>query len=262
MLALLALTLSACETAPRAGMETRAQVMEVFTDRNAVRDGYPDLFAAIRAGVTRKDLEDGRLIRTECAVPDATAPLGHRWFTLTTLVPADARPPRGAFIHIRGARGPWPDTPTARATRLHGTYAGLAEGAAAPAGSSETPTLCQPAGQPAGQWRVKVVGPMSAWNFDFAQAALQRQAVLRDEDFAAGRVVRLGCQLKVVDGGDWYAPTWVARAPDAMALKPGDVVRLRAGAESESKDTGPPAEVLERWPAVKAPGGNALVRCH
>nr|MCU0942744.1 hypothetical protein [Hydrogenophaga sp.] len=113
-----------------------------------------------------------------------------------------------------------------------------------------------------GQWRVKVVGPMSAWNFDFAQAALQRQAVLRDEDFAAGRVVRLGCQLKVVDGGDWYAPTWVARAPDAMALKPGDVVRLRAGAESESKDTGPPAEVLERWPAVKAPGGNALVRCH
>lgn len=108
---------------------------------------------------------------------------------------------------------------------------------------------------------MKLGGPVPAWAFDFAAAGLRRLDALRDSDLAAGRVLRLGCQLKVLDGGDWYTPTWVATTPEALHLKPGEVVRLRAGAEAGSKDAGPPAEVLGRSSGVATPGGKALVRC-
>ncbi|NIM42217.1 MAG: hypothetical protein GTN84_16685 [Hydrogenophaga sp.] len=200
--------LAACETAPRAGSETQAQVLDVVTDRHALRDGHPELYAALRAGVARRELDEGRLVEGECGVPDGAQPSGMRWHTVTVLLPPGVRLPRRTVADVHELRGPVP-----------------------------------------------------AWAFDFAAAGLRRLDALRDSDLAAGRVLRLGCQLKVLDGGDWYAPVWVATAPDRLRLAPGDVVRLRVGAEAGSKDAGPPAEVLERRTDVAAPGGKALVRC-
>jgi hypothetical protein len=254
---LASLLLAGCETAPRAGTETTAQVLDVVSDRHSLRDGHAELHPALRAGVTRADLEAGRLVQGECALPDATQPRGLRWHTLTTLLPAGTPPATTGLLDVRDPQGAWPATGAQPPPRLHGRYVGPAPAAADP----QAPTLCQPPGLPAGQWRIKLRGPLPAWMFDFAQPALQRMAAFSDADFASGRVLRLGCQLKVADGGDWYVPTWIARAPDGLPLQRGDVVRLRAGAEANSKDAGPPAEVLGLQAGTRAPGGNAVVRC-
>jgi len=256
--------LAACETAPRAGSETQAQVLDVVTDRHALRDGHPELYAALRAGVTRRELDEGRLVEGECGVPDAAQPSGMRWHTVTMLLPPGVRLSRGTVADVHELRSAWPAPDGGVPARLHGVYAGIATAlgeAGATALGPRPGTRCQVSDAPVGQWRVTLRGPVPAWAFDFAAAGLRRLDALRDSDLAAGRVLRLGCQLKVLDGGDWYAPAWVATAPDRLRLAPGDVVHLRVGAEAGSKDAGPPAEVLERRTDVAAPGSNALVRC-
>lgn len=256
--------LAGCETAPRAGGLTRAQVLDVVRDRHEVRDGHPELYAALRAGVTRREFEEGRLFEGECGLPDGSQASGMRWFTVTVLAPAGLRLASGSAVDVRGLRAAWPAVDGGPPPRWHGVYAGSAGAlgeAAASALSPRPAAPCQAPGAPPGQWRVKLRGPAPAWAYEFAQAGLRRLDALRDSDLAAGRVLRLGCQLKVLDGGDWYAPVWVATAPEALRLRAGDVVRLRAGAEAGSKDAGPPAEVLERLDGVAAPGVHALVRC-
>ncbi len=249
--------LAACETAPRVGAETTAQVLQVAPDRDSLRDGYPALHAALRAGVTRRDLEEARLVQGECGVPDAGRPGGTRWVSVTTLVPRGTALPQGSRIVVRDARSAWPGVEPARASTLHGQFVRVDDTA-----PTRTTPACHTNGQGGGAWHLRVHLTPPAWQHDFASAAFQRLDALRDEDFAAGRVLRLGCQLKVIDGGDWYAPQWVALAPRQLSLKVGDVVRLRAGAQMESKDVGPPAEVLARIDNVPAPAGNATVRCN
>jgi predicted small secreted protein len=263
LLPLLAATLlTGCETAPRAGTETRAQVVEVLRERQALRDGQPELHPALRAGVTAQAIEAGRLVQGECAEPDATRPQGLRWTRVTALLPvgttAGSLAP-GSVIEVREPRPAWPAGPgDAPPAYLHGQFAGSAAGAT---DAAPTPTLCHPAGQAASVWRVRLRGAVPGWAHPFAQAGLQRLEAFSDDDVRAGRVVRLTCQLKVADGGDWYAPVWIARAPERLPLRVGDVVRLRAGAEASSKDAGPAAEVLARDSTGNAPGGNAVVRC-
>ncbi len=249
--------LAACETAPRVGAETTAQVLQVAPDRDSLRDGYPALHAALRAGVSRRDLEDARLVQGECSVPDAGRPGGVRWISVTTLVPRGTVLPQGSRIVVRDARSAWASVEPARASALHGQFVRVDDTAP----TRTTPT-CHPNEQGGGSWHLRVHMTPPAWQHDFAVAAFQRLDALRDEDFAAGRVVRLACQLKVIDGGDWNAPQWVAVAPAPLRLKVGDIVRLRAGAQMESKDVAPRAEVLARLDHVAAPAGNATVRCH
>jgi hypothetical protein len=256
--------LAACQTAPRSGSETRAQVIDVITDRHAIREGHAELHAALRAGVTRKDMEDGRLLQAECGVADASRPGGMRWHTATTLLPAGLRLAPGSEVVLSDLRSAWPATPNGASTatvpmapRLHGRYVRHAP----TAGDVRTPQSCNAPGLSADQWRMTVRSPLPAWSFEFAQAGLQRLDALSDADFAAARVLRVSCQLKVLDGSDWYAPVWVTRAPDGLRLQRGDVVRLRAGAEANSKDGGPPTDVLARLDDVRAPPGNAVVTC-
>ncbi|QIM51276.1 hypothetical protein [Hydrogenophaga crocea] len=254
--------LAGCETAPRAGADTRAQVVEVLRERQALRDGHPELHPALRAGVTAQEMEAGRLVQGECAEPDATRPLGLRWTGVTALLPAGtaaASLAPGSVIEVRDPRPAWPVRPGGPPpAHLHGGFAGSAAGTA---DAARTPTLCHAAGLPGSVWRVRLRGAVPGWMHPFAQAGLQRLEAFSDDDFRAGRVLRLACQLKVVDGGDWYAPVWIARAPEGLPLRVGDVVRLRAGAEAQSKDAGPAAEVLARDSSASAPGGNAVVRC-
>lgn len=235
----LAAALAACQSAPRVGSETQAQVLEVVRDRHQLRDGHPELYAALRAGVTRRELEDGRVLQGECAMPDPSQPQGLRWHTLTTVAPQDLRLPRGSLIKVENAQGAWPTRTQVPPPRLHGRFLG-----SAPAAPS--PTMCQDDGARSGQWQMALRGPVPAWAFDFAQPALARLDSLSQDEMDAGRVLRVGCQLKVLDGGDWYAPVWIARSAPGLHLQAGEVVSLRTGAAVDSKQTGPLAEVLAR----------------
>jgi hypothetical protein len=97
--------------------------------------------------------------------------------------------------------------------------------------------------------------------FDFAEAGLRRLDALRESDLAAGRVLRVGCQLKVTDGSDWYVPVWLATAPDHLHLQVGHIVSLRVGAEQGSKDPGPQAEILARIGLETGRPGSSVARC-
>src|SRR5690606_34498483 len=118
--------LAGCETAPRAGGLTRAQVLDVVKDRHDVRDGHPELYAALRAGVTRRELEQGRLFEGECGLPDAAQASGVRWLTVTVLAPAGLRLASGSAVDVRGLRAAWPAVGGGTAPRWHGVYAGSA----------------------------------------------------------------------------------------------------------------------------------------
>lgn len=260
--ALLALTtlLAACQTTPSPGSETRAQVTERPASRDALRGGYLFLQPALQAGVDRATVEAGRLVRGECAEPDPSAPQGRRWIGVTALLPAGVQAAPRSLIDV--------DAPGQTGRLRHAVWR-----AAGPALDARTgfPTdavgdrlavWCRAAPDaPASRLRLRVSGPVSAWEHDFAVAERARLARFSDADFAAGRVAVLRCQLKVIDGGDWYQPVWLARVPDGLALRVDDVVRLRAGATEGSKDTGPEPQVIARLDGERAPAGLAVVNC-
>ena len=253
--------LAACQTTPRAGSDTRVQVTEIPTQREQLRGGYRHLHPALRAGVTRADFEAGRLVQGECAEPDATQPQGRRWVGVTVLLPAGTAIAAQSLIEV--------DTTGQGGRHRHGRFVG-----AGPALNGTTGFVPWPGSDRRAAWcrasdaatsgvlRVLVRGAVPTWEHPFAVAELARPDRFSVADFAAGRVAVVRCQLKVVDGGDWHAPDWLARVPPGLNLKIGDVVRLRAGADEGSKDTGPEAQVLARLDGERGPGGNAVVRCH
>ncbi|MBX3611352.1 MAG: hypothetical protein KF871_15775 [Hydrogenophaga sp.] len=253
---LMALALAGCETAPRSGALTAAQVLDVPASPHAVRDGHPELFAALRAGVTRREMEEERLVQGECGTPDTSDVGGTRWTTVTTVLPAGTRLAPGTEVVVVEARSAWPRADATSPERLHGRFV-----RALPAPPASGQTRCHTPDDPVDTWRLRIRSPLPAWSFDFAQAALQRIAAFNEDDFAQSRVVRVGCQLKVLDGGDWYVPVWLARAPAGLALARGDQVRLRAGATSNSKDTGPQAEIVAVAEPSQTVIGSTLVRC-
>ncbi|MFZ5567066.1 MAG: hypothetical protein ACOY95_08700 [Pseudomonadota bacterium] len=249
------LLLAGCETAPRSGAQIHALVTQVARERSQLDGTYRDLHAAVRSGVTRADIAAGRLVRGECVEMGEGTGGRTRSRVLTMLLPpgqvlqlqtlADAEEVRadGAGLHLRflaggDALGPSEMRPSA-----------FAGGRAYP--------LCRQPGGTAARWRLLVTGVYQGWEFDFAAAELARQDQFSDAEMADGRVVQVSCQLKVLDGSDWYAPVWWARVPPGLSLQSGDAVLLQAGAENGSKDTGPLAQVLARTsqPAgVPAPG--------
>lgn len=259
----LVMGLGGCESTPRIGETVQAQVTALPRSRADLDTGFTALHAALRAGVVRADAERGRLLRAQCLEPDPGARDGLRPRVATLRLPDGVQAAAGTLIdidHLQGAH--------AADSRRHGRYVAPAP-ASTPATAPEAwrslfgsaRPLCRPAGLPEGRWRVQVAGPVAAWELDFAQAEMARHAAFDDAELAAGRIVQLSCQLKVMDGSDWTVVTWLARLPEGLQPRQGEVLRLQAGAEELGKDRGPLARVLGPAPGVAAPGGNAIVRC-
>jgi hypothetical protein len=266
-LAVLALAgLAACESTPRPGATVRAQVLEQPRSRAELSGGDTALHAALGAGVGRAEAERGRLWRAQCVEPDPASHEGLRPRVATLLLPEGSAARAGALVEIGALSGGH-----ANDRYRHGRLvAVLAE--AGPAGTAEAAgwrrsfdrlrPLCRPEGVPEGRWRVQLLGAVTAWELDFAQAERMRHGAFDEAEFAAGRAVVVACQLKMVDGGDWNRLRWLARVPAGPAPRVGDVVELRVGAQEFSRDTAPIAEVLGPAPGVARPAGNGVVRCH
>jgi hypothetical protein len=260
---LVPLVLAGCESTPRVGEVVTAQVTAQPRARAELTGGFTPLHAALRAGVVRADAERGRLVLAQCLEPDAGAPDGLRARVATLLLPEGVQAPPGALLDIDTLGG-------AHATdsRRHGRFVALAPASSAQAEPAAWRTvfgrarpLCRPPGLPEGRWRVQSTRTVAAWELGFAQAERARHDAFSDADFAAGRVLELRCQLKVLDGSDWTLMTWLARAAEGPPPPVGAVLRLRAGAEEGGDAPGPPAQVLGPAPGVAAPGGQAVVRC-
>lgn len=258
--------LAGCESTPRPGATVHAQVLEQPRSRGELSGGSTSLHAALGAGVGRAEAERGRLWRAQCVEPDAASREGLRPRVATLLLPEGTAARPGALVEIDALQG---DHPTDR--HRHGRLvAVLAE--AAPADNAEAAgwrrifdrlrPLCRPDGVGDGRWRVQLLGAVTAWEVDFAQAERVRHGAFDAAEFEAGRVVVVACQLKMVDGGDWNRLRWLARVPAGPAPRVGDVVQLRVGAQEFSRDTEPIAEVLAPAPGVPRPPGTGVVRCH
>lgn len=260
-LAVAAALLAGCETTPRPGAAATAQVIAVPRTRAELGGGHARLHAALRSGVNRASAERGRLALAECAEPDAGERDGVRWHSATVLLPDGVPATPGTFLDLQDVA-----TAPGTATRHHGRFLAPAP---APTGaeairsrySQDADTRCRPPGMPEGRMRVRLHRAVAPWELDFALPELQRHERFGAQELAAGRVVLLSCQLKVMDGGDWYRPVWLARVPPGLELRVGQVVDLRAGATEDSKDVEPLAQVLGLAAHARAPGGNAVVRC-
>lgn len=252
--------LSACETTPSVGATATAQVIAIPRSRADLPGSYGEVHAAVRAGVTRSSAERGRLVLGQCAERDPTAHRGVRWRSVTTVLPEGVAATRGTLVEIDQLVASPSDE-----GRHHGRFVAaggtLDPAHAIPSSVSDEPgTVCRPGGLPGGRMRVRLHSPVPADAYDFGAAELRRQQQFSDAELAAGRVVTLACQLKVVDGSDWYKAGWIARMPEGLDLQVGDAVRVRAGAEDASKDVEPMTQVLA-LDATAAARRNAVVRC-
>jgi hypothetical protein len=255
-----------CESIPAPGTTITAQVMEAPRTRAELAGGYGHLYPALRAGVTRADAQGGRLVIAQCGEPDTAVRDGVRWHVVTTVLPPALKPTPGLLLDVEVPLAPDPVTGATSTPRRHGV---VVAAAAAPDPAQMVPSavgdslrpVCQPPGSATGRWRVQFSRTVAPWEIDFAVAELARRDRFGDAEIGAGRVVLVGCQLKVIDGADWNRPTWLARAPAGVAPRVGDIVRVRAGASEMGKDVEPLSEVLGPAPGVSAPQGLAVVRC-
>lgn len=255
------LVLAGCESMPTPGDTVHAEVTAVPRSRGELGGGFTSLHAALHAGVARREAEQGRLLRAQCVDDDPAAPGGLRPRSATLLLPEGRTVAVGQVVEI--------DTLTAahaadrrRHGRLVSVPPALAPDDPAWRVSFGTPRpLCRPPGLAEGRWRVQLAGPVAAWEIDFALAEKARHESIDDTELAAGRIVQVSCQLKVIDGADWTRVNWLARLPAGLEARPGQVMRLRTGAEEGGRHSGPLAAVLGPAPERAAPGGTAVVRC-
>jgi hypothetical protein len=251
--------LAGCQTTPPAGSVVTAQVLDVPRTRAGLKPLYADLHAAVLAGVTREDAARGRLVLGECAEPDGAAQGGLRFPLVTVVLPPGVQAQPGTLVDVGDVLSAAGASP-----RFHGRFRALgppltAETAVQSPFGDRLHARCDAAGR---GMRVQVRRAIHASEVDFARPEVRRHQGVRDEEFARGLVAIAACQLKVVDGADWYRPAWIARVPAGLELRPGQVVRLRTGAAESSTDTEPLAEVIGLDARNAPPGGNAVVRCH
>lgn len=241
--------LAACQTTPPPGRELTAQVLSLPAQRSSLGGGYRELHPALRAGVTRAEVEAGRLVRGRCVEPDAA---GERAaFAVTTLLPPGTVP--APMMDVRTAAGVRPDAVGARTLQQHGQY--LAP-VAMPA--PDEPPRCRAAGGAEGVMRIEVTRRIEAWEHDFAAAELARHDQFVEADFAARAVVELGCRVEALGDRAFMQVRWFARLPAGMTLGAGDTVRLVAGAAEDSKEAAPLARIL--GPAARPAGLDASTR--
>lgn len=248
--------LSGCQAGPSAGSVTQAQVISLPALRSSLGGGSRDLHAAVRAGVQRDDVAAGRLVRGDCVEPDPEAYGGRVPFTVTTVLPAGTPWPVTSLVDVVTPAGVTPDAVGARPTRQHGRFATLASEVA-----GSEPPRCHPPGAAPGAMRVAIAVRYQTWQFDFAQAEVQRHDQFSDADFASRAVVELGCRVEAMGDRNFMQQRWFARMPPGMALAAGDTVRLRAGAAEHSKDVAPLAEILGPAPRPAGLGPAMRVPC-
>lgn len=245
--------LAGCSVGPSAGSITQAQVISLPALRASLGGGSRDLHTAVRAGVQRDEVAAGRLVRGDCVEPDPEAYGGRVSFTATTVLPAGTPWPVDSIVEVITPAGVTPDAVGARPTRQHGRFVALAP---EPAGSE--PPRCHPPGAVPGAMRVAVAVRYQTWQFDFAQAEVQRHDQFTDADFASRSVVELGCRVEAFGDKGFMQQRWFTRLPPGMTLAAGDTVRLRAGAAEDSKDVAPLAEIL--GPVPRPPGLGTATR--
>lgn len=273
---IVAFVLSACQTTPSPGSDIRAQVHAVPLTRQALDRGasYGDLHAALRAGATAADATAKRVVLAGCGLPEA-GPVGSaRLYTVTTVLPAGVALERGAVLQLKVDGDPFGASRLdGRFPAVHGHFKSVA-----PAGQpldentgvpwrlkpGDTPELqvrCWPVGGEPGLVQVAYFRTVSDSEMHFAAAEAARHVLFSDAELANGRVVRVRCRLRMVDGAEWHTPEFLARAPGQTPLQPGDVVRLRAGVDEGSRQGGPVGQVLVREDGAPASTRRTGVDC-
>lgn len=269
--------LAGCQTTPAPGREVLGDVVSVPRARAALALGasHSNLHAAVRAGVSPADAAAQRLVLASCAMPDTHSPGGARLFTITTLLPAGTQlaPRTKLLLHAPG--DPFAGPPIdGRFPAVHAAFVGALAAAAPPDPETTVPwrlkpgeppqqlTRCRPAGGTPDQAEATFFRTVGEAELRYAAAEAARVAGFSDAELAAGAVVRVRCALKMADGAAWHAPEFMARAPQGLNLRPGDVVRLRAGADEGSLQAGPLGEVLGRVDRPPTPGATQRVACH
>lgn len=277
LLAAAAGLLAGCQTTPAPGREVLGEVVSVPRTRAELTQGasYANLHAAVQAGASPADAAAQRLVLASCAMPDSSSPDGARLFTVTTVLPVGTRLATDTRLVLRAPGDPF------AGPRINGRYPAVhAEFAAARA--VETPlnpathvpwrlkpgdlqrllVRCRPLGGPAEQAEAAFFRTVGEAELRYAAAEAARVAGFSDAELAAGTVVRVRCALRMADGAEWQTPEFVARAPEGLNPRQGDVVRVRAGADEGSLQAGPLSEVVDRVGMPSTLASTKRVACY
>ncbi len=277
MLAAATALLAGCQTTPAPGRELVGDVVAVPRTRAELTQGasHANLHAAVRAGVGPADVAAHRLVLASCALPDPGSSDGARLHTITTLVPAGTRLAPGMRLVLRAPGDPFAG-PRIQG-RFPAVHAAFLEARAAEAPldpSSSVPwrlkpgdpirqlVRCHPVGGAPDQAEASFFRTVGEAELRYAAAEAARVAGFTDAELSAGAAVRVRCALKLADGAEWHTPEFLARSPKGVNLRQGDIVRLRAGADEGSLQTGPLGEVLGRVDIPSAPGAARRSACH
>jgi hypothetical protein len=241
-LALLVLTLlSGCVAMPSPG-ETFVMVVKRIPSTRQELQVHPGLSLALERGVSRDEVQAGRLVNAGCYVESSQT---DRWISRRhgfTLLPPGVAVAEGDIIEVAAEEADASDGPLAR------FYGRFVQSVAASAADhfpykysvSGKALRCDPV-RADGHMRVEVYGPAHFWDFDQTAAEAQRNRQISDEDLRKGRIAMGECS----PGVDSWA-LWKVRLPADLQVAPGDYLEATAGADEAPRSTGPLSVALRR----------------
>lgn len=253
----LACAVAGCVSTPAPGETFVAQIVRIPTTRAGL-EFDPALSLAVRRGVTREQVQAGRLRRVDCHADSAGGGYLRHGFVL---MPAASPLAEDQVVEL--AAEPVPDFQQPYA-RFFGT-----DPVALPAPPPDAyysdryrdPLVRCTGPDAGGRMRVQVGSKAATWDYDFARAEVARGAWLSDADIRAGRIAVGECATGVESWAEWNL-----RVPPGMRLAPGDTVEAIAGDHEKSLGVGPPARILRRVGPPRAEdrmrtAGHLRVRC-
>ncbi|MDE2607186.1 MAG: hypothetical protein KGL68_14820 [Burkholderiales bacterium] len=235
-----ALALPACVSTPTSGQHIVVAVTALPHRRQQLQV-HPGLSLALQQGVSRADVQAGRLVITGCQIENGHGtPLGvirHGY----TLLPAGVTVRPGDVLEVAAQEADGTDGPYARffARYLRTDVATDADYFPYRYSVSGKAFRCGPVPGADGRMRVEVFGEVKSWTYDEAEAEAQRNALIADEDLQRGRIAIGECATGVES---WA--TWKVRLPLGLQVQVGDYLEALAGSYEAPRSTGPISEGL------------------
>ena len=211
---------------------------------------HPGLSLAVEQGVTREDVNAGRLVVSGCYEEEAIQSLGAGRRHGHVLLPegVSVAPDDIIEVDVVGA-----EQGTAR---YFGRY--VQKSAAGEQGyfpyrySVSGKAFRCGAVSPEGRMRVEVYSTAKSWDYDFAKAEALRNEQIDDRELEQRRIVIGECS----PGVDSWA-IWKVRLPAGLDVEVGDYLEAVAGSYEASRSHGPLSQALRK---VAAPPGDEFIQ--
>jgi hypothetical protein len=239
--AALGVLMSACVAMPSPGERFVMVVKRIPSTRQELQV-HPGLSLALERGVSREDVQSGRLVNSGCYVESSQT---DHWIARQhgfTLLPPGLAVAEGDILEIAAEEA---DATDGRFARFYGRFVQRT----APQVADFFPYKYSPSGKAFrcdavradGRMRVQVYSVAHFWDFDLTAAEAERNRQISDDELQQGRIAMGECS----PGVDSWA-LWKVRLPTGLGVGPGDYLEAMAGADEAPRSLGPLSVALRK----------------